>query len=844
MPEVKNKPSDNWVEMNADMSLKGIERSFWDILKFRLGKDKYTATKEDKFMALATALRDRLIERWLSSQDSFHQANVKRVYYFSLEFLIGRLFETNMLNLGLQDEMKKIAATAGIDIEELIECEPDAGLGNGGLGRLAACFMDSMATMRIPAHGYGIRYDYGIFKQKIVNGNQVESPDAWFDKVDPWEFARPEYSVRVRLFGNTRMFKDERGKLRVEWSNTSDVIARPYDIPVAGYKNDFANTLRLWSAHGSSEFELNYFNKGDYEQAMINKVFSEIISKVLYPGDNASRGKILRLSQEYFFSAASLSDIIRRFKAGNSDLKLLPSKAVIQLNDTHPSIAIAELMRILIDEEQLEWDVAWEITRNIFAYTNHTVMPEALEKWSVPIFKQLLPRHLELIYEINRRFLEEVSVRFPKDAGRIKRMSIIEEDSPQMVRMAHLAVIGSYSVNGVSELHSSLLKTDLFRDFYEMFPEKFNNKTNGITQRRWLLKANKGLSRLIIGSIGDKWITDLSRINKLADFAGDASFCKKWQQVKKENKQALAELIYRTNSVRVDADSIFDVQVKRIHEYKRQLLFCMYIVSQYLKIKNNPRFSFVPRTFILAGKAAPGYFMAKLIIKFINSIAEAINNDKDTRDKLKVVFLADYRVSLAEEIFPASDLSEQISTAGTEASGTGCMKFMLNGALTIGTHDGANIEMREEVGDDNIFIFGLKVNEIRKIWQAGYSPQDYIGCSPYLKQAISLIQSNFFCKQEPDLFKPLTDNLIYSDPYLICADFEDYCRIQDKVSAAYMDKISWTKKSIINVAKSGKFSSDRTIKEYAQDIWGVPVNGSLNKRKKNIWNIGNKLNEH
>ncbi|MCK9614423.1 MAG: glycogen/starch/alpha-glucan phosphorylase [Candidatus Omnitrophica bacterium] len=832
MPTAKNNLQDNWITVNSDMTEKGIEHSFWSILKFRLGKDKYTATKEDKFMALATALRDRLIERWLNSQEAFHKSNTKRVYYLSLEFLIGKLFETNMLNLGLQEEITKVADDVGISIEDLMECEPDAGLGNGGLGRLAACFMDSMATLGIPAHGYGIRYDYGIFKQKIINGNQVEFPDAWFDKSDPWEFARPEYTVKVRLFGHTRMFNDKQGKLCVEWIDTKDIFAKPYDIPVVGYENDFANTLRLWAAHSSNEFELDYFNHGDYERAMIDKVFSEIISKVLYPGDAAYRGKILRLTQEYFFSAASISDIIRRFKTENSDLRLLPTKAVIQLNDTHPSIAIAEMMRILIDEEGMEWESAWKITRDTFAYTNHTVMPEALEKWPVSTFQQVLPRHLELIYEINRRFLDEVSVRFPGDMDRLSRMSIIEEGNPKMVRMAYLAIIGSHSINGVSKLHSRLLREDLFKDFYEMFPENFNNKTNGITQRRWLLKSNKGLSRLITESIGNKWITDLSQTKKLLDFVKDNSFCKKWQQIKKENKQALADFIYKANNIRVNPDSIFDVQVKRIHEYKRQLLLCVYIVSQYLMIKNNPKSSFVPRTFIFAGKAAPEYFMAKRIIKFINNIAEVINKDKDIDDKLKVVFLEDYRVSLAERIFPASDLSEQISTAGTEASGTGCMKFMLNGALTIGTYDGANIEICEEVGEDNIFIFGLRVDEIKKIRQKGYWPQDYINRSQSLGEAIRFIQNNFFCLQEPDLFKPLADNLIYSDPYLICADFDNYCQTQEKVSKNYLDSASWTKKSIINVAKSGKFSSDRTIKEYAKDIWDVAINDPLNQKKK------------
>jgi len=828
MAATNNKTQDNWVMISTDMTKKGIERSFFENIEYRLGKDKYNSSEEDKFMSLAIALRDRIIERWLKTQEEFHKTKAKRVYYLSLEFLIGKLFESNMLNLGLQDEIRKATDEMGLNIEELMECEPDAGLGNGGLGRLAACFMDSMATLGIPAHGYGIRYDYGIFKQKIVNGNQVESPDAWFDKGDPWEFVRPEYTVKIHLFGRTHMFRDKNGKLRIEWTDTKDVLAKPYDIPVAGYKNNFANTLRLWSAQSTNEFELDYFNHGDYERAMIDKVFSEIISKVLYPEDNISKGKMLRLAQEYFFSAASISDIIRRFKIDNSDLRLLPEKTAIQLNDTHPSIAIAELMRILIDQEKLEWDTAWEITRKTFSYTNHTVMPEALEKWAVALFEQLLPRHLEIIYEINRRFLDEVSAIFPGDTDKLRKMSIIEEGNPKTVRMAYLAVIGAHSVNGVSELHSNLLKTDLFKDFYQMHPERFNNKTNGITQRRWLLKANKGLSNLITKSIGDKWITDLKETKKLLNFIEDSSFRGEWQNIKRVNKQDLADYIYKTNNVHVDPNSIFDVQVKRIHEYKRQTLFCAYIVSQYLKIKNGFKPLPVPRTFILAGKAAPGYFMAKLIIKFINSIAEVINNDKSIGDNLKVIFLEDYRVSLAERIFPASDLSEQISTAGTEASGTGCMKFMINGALTIGTFDGANIEMLESVGEDNFFTFGLRVNDVKKIWQKGYHPQEYINSSNDLGGAIRFIQSNFFCPKEPDLFKPLTDNLIYSDPFLVCADFEDYCKTQDRVSKTYLDQTSWTKKSIINVAKSGKFSSDRTISEYAKNIWDIPIRLNLN----------------
>ena len=820
---VLNKTDANWVKVNEDMTKKGVKISFWANLEYRLGKDQYTSTKEDKFMALALAMRDRIIERWLVTQEEFHKKNVKRVYYLSLEFLIGRLLGTNMLNLGIWEEAKQAVQDLGLDMEELRECEQDAALGNGGLGRLAACFMDSMATLGIPAHGYGIRYDYGMFKQKISNGMQVELPDIWLSKASPWEFDRPEYTVKVHFYGRTYIFNDESGRLRVKWVDTRDVLARPYDIPIAGYKNNVANTLRLWSAHSTEDFDLEYFNHGDYERAVQDKIYSETISKVLYPSDNASQGKLLRLAQEYFFCTASLADIIRRYKVDNRDLKQLPKKVAIQLNDTHPAIAIAEMMRNLIDEEQLDWEVAWGITVNTFAYTNHTVMSEALEKWQVPLFERLLPRHLEIIYEINRRFLDDLVRNHHADSGLLSRMSIIEESSPKMVRMAHLAIIGSHSVNGVSQLHTELLKTGIFQDFYKVFPERFNNKTNGITQRRWLLQANPRLSDLITQTIGDCWVTDFYELKKLLNFINERSFCQKWQEAKRKNKIALANYIYKNTGIAVNADSMFDVQVKRFHEYKRQLLFAFYIIAQYLKLKNDPNASFVPRTCILGGKSAPGYFMAKLIIKFINNIAEIINKDKDIQDKLKVVFLEDYRVSLAEKIFPASDLSEQISAAGTEASGTGCMKFMVNGALTIGTYDGANIEIAEAAGEENIFIFGLRIDEINQLRQAGYNPKLYIERTPILKEIISLIQNNYFSPLERDIFRHISEHLIYSDTYFLCADFDAYCAAQNKAAQLYDDRNNWTKKSIINVAKSGKFSSDRTIKEYAHDIWGVSV---------------------
>jgi starch phosphorylase len=818
-----NLTNDDWVKIRKDKTKKGIEHSFLTNLEYRLGKDKYTSTKQDEFTALALSMRDRLIERWLATQEEFHRKKVKRVYYLSLEFLIGRLLGTTMLNLGLWEQARQAMEDVGLDLEELLEYEQEAALGNGGLGRLAACFLDSMATLGIPTFGYGIRYDYGIFKQKIASGTQVEFPDDWLKKANPWEFDRPEYTVRVRLFGRTYMFNDENGKLCVKWIETKDVLARPFDIPVPGYRNNVVNTLRLWSAHSTSDFDLEYFNHGDYERAVHTKIYSETISKVLYPDDNVSRGKVLRLAQEYFFSAASLADIIRRFKEDETDLRHLSEKVAIQLNDTHPSIAIVEMMRLLVDEEELDWDTAWGITVKTFAYTNHTVMQEALEKWPVPLFEYLLPRHLEIIYEINRRFLEGLRDSHNQDNELFRNLSIIEESNPKMVRMAYLAVIGTHSVNGVSELHSRLLKTTVFKEFYKIFPERFNNKTNGITQRRWLYSANPKLSSLITQVIGDSWITDLYKTEKLLEFTQDASFCKRWHEVKLQNKQALADYIYKNNGIAINPESLFDVQVKRFHEYKRQLLFAFYIIAQYLKLKNDPKVGIISRTCIIAGKAAPGYFMAKLIIRFINSIAEVINKDKAIGDKLKVVFLEDYRVSLAERIFPASDLSEQISTAGTEASGTGCMKFMLNGALTIGTYDGANIEIAEAVGEDNIFIFGLREDQINKLWQSGYRPQEFIQNSQLLKEIIGLIQSNYFSSLERDVFKHITDHLIYTDTYLICADFEAYCLAQEEAAKLYRNRNSWVKKSIINVAKSGKFSSDRTIREYAQDIWGLKL---------------------
>lgn len=811
----------DWAIIHKDMTKEALQISFQVNREYTLSKDQYTATPLDNYWALSLAIRDRIVERWIKTQQRYHKQKMRRVYYLSMEFLIGRLLGNNTYNLGLEKPSQEALEELGFNFEEVRNQELDAGLGNGGLGRLAACFLDSMATLGIPAHGYGIRYDYGIFNQKIKDGHQIEFPDEWLRSGTPWEFARPEYSVKIKFYGSTNMYYDKDGKLCIKWIDTQDVLAVPYDIPVPGFKNDVVNTLRLWSARSTEDFDFDYFKKGDYEEAVYKKILSENISKVLYPADDVSQGKELRLKQEYFFTAASIADILRRFKTDNSDIKDLPKKIVIQLNDTHPTLAIVELMRLLIDEYELQWDAAWNITCQTFAYTNHTLMPEALECWPIDLFERLLPRHLQIIYEINDRFLKEVALQYPGDVERLRRMSIIEEGSPKKVRMAHLAVAGSFSVNGVSALHTDLLKTHVLRDFNEFYPDKFNNKTNGVTPRRWLLKSNPKLSDLITHTIGESWVKDLGQLEKLLPHKENALFRQKWADIKYYNKQNLARYISETTDIVINPDSLFDVQVKRIHEYKRQLLFAFFIISEYLKIKNNPKEFIQPRTFIVAGKAAPAYQMAKLSIKFINNIADVINRDKSVRDKIKVVFLENYRVSLAERIFPASDLSEQISTAGTEASGTGNMKFMLNGALTMGTLDGANIEIADMVGKENIFIFGLRTHEVEALKGRGYHPQEFINRSFVLSEIFRLINCNFFSQSEPGIFEPIVHSLTWADPFLVCADFDSYCKVQEMVSQSYQNKEEWTKRSIVNVAKGGYFSSDRTIREYARDIWKV-----------------------
>jgi len=809
------------IESHRGTRYEDFMASFQDKLKYQLVKDAKTATAYDRYLSISYAIRDRLVENWVSTQKSYRQNKVKRVYYLSLEFLIGRSLGNSIINLQAYDGVAKALSELGMNLEEVREAETDAGLGNGGLGRLAACFMDSLATLEIPAYGYGIRYDYGIFRQKIVRGYQVEEPDEWLSKANPWEISRPEYTYRVKFGGRVVERTTRTGKQIFDWIGTDDVLAMAYDMPVPGYGNKTVNNLRLWSAKATEDFDLDFFNKGDYFAATSKKTESESISKVLYPNDNSPEGRELRLKQQYFFVSASIQDILRRFKREHVDLRELPDAAAIQLNDTHPSIGIPEFMRVLLDEEGIDWDQAWEITKAIFGYTNHTLLPEALEKWQTALFGRLFPRNLQIIQEINARFLREVANRYPGDTERLNRMSIFEEGNDPHIRMAYVAIIGSHSVNGVSALHTELLKKYLMKDFYDLYPEKFNNKTNGITQRRWLKKCNPELSDLITSRIGEKWVKNLFELKKLEKFAKDKKFQNEWRAVKKSRKEIMTKLIAEEQRLAVDSNSMFDVQVKRFHEYKRQLLNALHVIALYRRIKANPDAPFVPRTVFFGGKAAPGYYMAKLIIKFINSIADVVNHDPQIKGKLMVVFLPNYRVSLAEKIMPASDLSEQISTAGKEASGTGNMKFALNGALTIGTLDGANIEMKEEFGEENIFIFGLKADEVAQLKASGYRSRDYYQKSAELTGVMDLISSGFFSPENPDLFKPIYDSLMNHDEYLLLADFDDYVACQDRVSEAYKDQNKWTEMAILNVARMGKFSSDRAIQEYCDDIWNV-----------------------
>lgn len=796
------------------------------IMSFQ-GRDPDRAGNEDTYRALSYTLRDALMYKWIQSQKNYYAKAKKRVYYMSLEFLVGRSLSNAVINLGMQDPIHQVLKDIGSELEDLQACEEDAALGNGGLGRLAACFLDSIATLKIPAYGYGILYDYGIFHQRIVDGYQVETPDSWLRLGSPWLYERSHFMYPVQFGGRVHSYIDKDGRYRSRWVDTSIVMAMACDLLVPGYQNDHVINMRLWRAKASREIDLQSFNAGDYVSAVESKVKSETISKVLYPSDDIAEGQQLRLRQQYFFVAATLQDVMRRYRKSNTSFEDFPNQVAIQLNDTHPAIAIPELMRLMLDIEGQNWELAWDVCVKTFAYTNHTLMPEALETWTVDMFGAMLPRHLEIIYEINRRFLLEVAERYPGNARRIQEMSLIEEGPVRKIRMSNLAIVGSHSINGVAALHTELLKENLFRNFNEMYPERFNSKTNGITPRRWLLSCNQDLSGLIGEKIGMDWVTNLDLLRGLEAFADDLEFHKRWREVKRINKEWLAKIIKKDcNGLVVDPASMFDIHIKRIHEYKRQLLNVLHVVYLYQQIITYPEVERTPRTIIFAGKAAPSYHRAKLIIKLINAVAEVVNKDPRVGDRLKVVFIPNYGVSLAERIIPAADLSEQISTAGTEASGTGNMKFALNGALTIGTLDGANVEIREEVGEDNIFIFGMTAEEVEYEKRVkSRKPVQVYEKNPAVRAIIDAIAGGAFSNGDRELFRPLVHDLMSEhDPYLLLLDLESYLACQDMVGEMFADKAVWTKKSILNVARIGKFSSDRTITQYAEEIWGVKVN--------------------
>ncbi len=804
--------------MNAEAISDDIRHHF----NHTLGRDRSCNTIHYPYKALAMSVCSRLMERWKQTQYAYEDACCKRTHYISLEFLMGRALGNSMLSLGITDAATRGLYDLGLVLEEIAEGEADAGLGNGGLGRLAACFLDSCATLQLPVRGYGLRYEYGMFRQEIVDGQQVEEPDHWLRDGNVWELERPEYTQRIQFRGHTAFSTNDRGELVVNWLDTHDVLAVPYDIPIPGYRNGTVNTLRLWKAAATDEFDLDEFNAGSYPESVEAKNAAEHITMVLYPNDASECGKELRLHQQYFLASASLKDIIREWKRFHGDnFDQFAEKNCFQLNDTHPSVAVAELMRLLMDEEGLDWKHAWEITRCTMAYTNHTLLPEALEKWPVRLFEQLLPRLLEIIYEINTRFLREVANHWPGDTGRQRRMSIIEEGKVPQVRMAYLALAGSFSINGVAELHSRLLAEGLFKDFYELWPEKFNNKTNGVTQRRWLAGCNPGLRDLISETIGDGWITELKQLRQLTTQTGDATFRRRWYEIKQQNKEQLAQWVKRECGVHFNTEALFDVQVKRIHEYKRQLLNILHVIHLYARIKAGDTADWTPRCVLIGGKAAPGYAQAKRIIKLINNVADVVNNDPEIEDRLKVAFLPNYRVSAMEVICPGTDLSEQISTAGKEASGTGNMKFMMNGALTIGTLDGANIEIREEVGEEHFFLFGLTAAEVAER-QNNYDPNTIINSDPNLSQVMGLLEKGHFNPGKPGLFDPIIHSIRNPrDPWMVAADFTNYVEAQEQASSAYRNRDNWVISSILNTASSGKFSTDRTMQEYNRDIWGL-----------------------
>jgi starch phosphorylase len=809
--------------VRVGLDVDSIKQSILDNLYFDLGKLPQMATTNDWYIAVAYAIRDRMINRFVKTLHLLTDNNLKLVAYLSAEFLMGPHLANSLSSLGIYTETNDACSQLGLDLEHLIDSEVEPGLGNGGLGRLAACYLDSLATLEVAAIGYGIRYEFGIFEQRIKDGWQSELSDKWLRNGNPWEICRPDISYDVGIGGHTEPYHDECGHYRVRWIPELKIRGVAYDTPVPGFKCDVTLLLRLWKSEAVESFDFQKFNTGDYYSAVEEKIKSETISKVLYPNDQPEVGKYLRLIQQYFFVSCSLQNMLHVHKMRKHPLNTFHETAAIQLNDTHPSIAVAELMRLLVDLHHLDWDEAWLITRNTFGYTNHTLLPEALEKWPLPLFSRTLPRHTEIIYEINRRFLEEVRLWSAGDRDRIARMSLIDETGPRYVRMAHLAAVGSHAINGVAELHTELLKRDVLRDFYDMYPEKFLNVTNGVTPRRWLLLSNHELADLITSKLGKskRWISRLETMLKdIAEFAGDGDFRGEWRRIKRANKQRLADYIKKSIEVEVDPDTLFDIQVKRIHEYKRQHLNALYIITLYNRLKRDPDMEITPRTFIFGGKAAPGYHMAKLIIKLINSVGDVVNHDPDVRHRLKVVFLPNYNVKLGQRVYPAADLSEQISTAGKEASGTGNMKFSLNGALTIGTLDGANVEIREEVGAENFFLFGLTAAQVYETKRRGYIPRDYYNSNEHLREALDMIASGYFSRGDTEIFRPLVDSLMNRDEYLLFADYQSYIDCQDEVSRVFRDREKWTTMSILNVARMGKFSSDRAIREYCEKIWG------------------------
>ena len=816
---LKNKTTAD-TSIRTGCEIANIKQDFKDNLAYIQGRFSPIASPNDYYMALAYTIRDRLMARWTKTAKTYFTNASRTVCYLSAEFLLGPQLGNNINSLDIYHEVKTSMEELDLDLDNLLEQEPEPGLGNGGLGRLAACYMDSLATLSIPAIGYGIRYEFGIFDQEIRNGWQIEKTDKWLRYGNPWEIARPEISFDVKFGGHTESYTDSNGHYCVKWVPNRVIKSVAYDIPIIGYRANTANFIRLWKAEACESFDFGAFNVGDYYGAVQEKVSSENITKVLYPNDEPLVGKKLRLEQQYFFVASALQDMIRIYQQREESLANLHKKYAIQLNDTHPAIGIAELMRLLVDEHQMAWEQAWEITKNIFCYTNHTLLPEALEKWPLPLFASVLPRHLEIIFEINQRFLHNTCAALRHDSERIKRMSLIDETGERQIRMANLACVGSYSINGVSKLHTDLLTKEVLQDFYQLWPEKFNNKTNGVTPRRFVALINPQLTQLINEAIGDSWIKNLDKLHDLAKFTDDSTFKEKWRQTKYNNKAQLANLLAQRVNIKVDPATLFTIQAKRIHEYKRQHLNLLYAITLYNRIRNNPDINMVPRTIILAGKAAPGYYKAKLIIKLANAIADVVNNHPAIKNRLKIAFLPNYNVKNAQWVYPAADLSEQISTAGKEASGTGNMKFALNGALTIGTLDGANVEMREEIGAENFFLFGLTADQVLSLKNQGYNPLEYIDSNDELRAAIDLINSDHFTN-DSRLFKPLTDSLMYHDEFMVCADFQSYLECQDLVNKAYQEQNHWTTMSILNTARMGKFSFDRAIQEYCNDIWKI-----------------------